>query len=64
MLVAWKTLSSYVTSTINKRYNIAQFKENVFTVSLKRFVDCLKNSIQLRFVNVSNLVPKTLYERN
>ena len=47
-----------------QRYNIAQFKENVFTVSLKRFVDCLKNGIQLRFVNVSNLVPKTLYERN
>ena len=64
MLVIWKTLSSYVISTITKRYDIAQFKENVFTVSLKRFVDCLKNGIQLRFVNVSNLVPKTLYERN
>ena len=64
MLVLGKTLQSYVISTITKRYNIVQFKENVFMVSLKRFVDCLKNGIQLRFINVPNRVPNTLYERN
>ena len=35
---------------------------DVPVTSYKRIVDCLKNGIQLRFVNVSNLVPKTLYE--
>ena len=42
MVVLEKTLSNNVISTITKRYNIVQFKENVFMVSLKRFVDCLK----------------------
>ena len=41
------------------RAYIVQFKENVVMLSLKRFVDCLKNGIQLRFVNVPNRVPKT-----
>ena len=53
MLVLGKTLSNNVISTITKRYNSVQFKENVFMVSLKRFVDRLQKWHLITFYKCS-----------